>query len=96
LVGAFIDEQLIAVMGYRIQYDFVRGKYLYIDDLVTSESVRSTGVGAKMLAYAEVIAKESTCTVARLCAHVDNLAGKKFYYREKWESRAIVFIKKIN
>lgn len=95
LIGGYLEEKLVAVMGYRIQYDFVRGKYLYIDDLVTSESVRSMGLGAKMLAHAETIAKKQECSVLRLCAHVDNLSGQKFYDREKWDRRAIVFIKRI-
>lgn len=45
------NNQILAVMGYRFLIDFVRGKHLYIDDLVTTEKNRSQGLGAELLKY---------------------------------------------
>lgn len=51
-------KQVLAVMGYRVLHDYVHGKHLYIDDLVSTESQRSKGLGAKLLNHAEELAKE--------------------------------------
>ena len=46
-------------MGYRFLHDYVHGKHVYIDDLVTTAAIRSQGAGAKLLKYAEMIAESA-------------------------------------
>ncbi len=89
------DGHVVALMGYRFLYDYVHGKHVYIDDLVTTESVRSQGVGAQLLQYAESIAQKNNCKNLRLCTGIENELGKKFYERNGWNLRAVVFKKKI-
>jgi ribosomal protein S18 acetylase RimI-like enzyme len=96
LVGAVIQSSLVGVMGYRLQYDFVRKKFLYIDDLVTTVTMRSKGIGAQLLQYAEKVAKDKGCSVVRLSAHIDNKEGQKFYERESWYKRSIGYQKNLN
>jgi len=36
-------------MGYRLLHDFVHGRHLYIDDLVVTSRLRSSGLGAELL-----------------------------------------------
>lgn len=87
--------EILAVMGYRFLWDFVRGKHLYIDDLVTTEAARSQGMGAHMLRYAEEIAAQSECKSLRLCTGVENTLGIKFYERNGWMNRSLAFVKKL-
>ncbi|MBS1968821.1 MAG: GNAT family N-acetyltransferase [Bdellovibrionales bacterium] len=87
--------EIIAVMGYRILYDFVRGRHLYIDDLVSTEKMRSQGLGGEMLKQAEVIAKDLHCKSMRLCAVLENDLGIKFYEKHHWTKRAYAFTKKV-
>lgn len=89
------NRQILAVMGYRVLYDFVHGKHLYIDDLVSTEAHRSQGLGSKLLNYAENLAKELGCKGLRLCTGIENELGKKFYEREGWNLRAVVYKKKL-
>lgn len=95
LVGAYQDGRCVAAMGYRILYDFVHGKHLYVDDLVTTESCRSQGVGAQLLEHAHAIAKETGCKLLRLSTGVDNAGGKKFYERENWKLRSLTYKKPV-
>jgi ribosomal protein S18 acetylase RimI-like enzyme len=88
------DGQIVAIMGYRILYDYVHGKHCYIDDLVSSEQQRSKGFGAELLKFAEQFAKENQCTGLRLCTGTENERGKKFYEKNGWNLRAIVYKKK--
>lgn len=90
------QESLIGLLGARILYDYVHGRHLYIDDLVVHSNHRNQGVGKKLLEFAEMIAKSENCTGLRLCTGVDNQDGIRFYERENWKSRAIVFKKKFS
>ena len=93
-----IQEQgkILALMGYRILFDFVRGKYLYVDDLVSTESHRSQGLGAELLEQAEKIAKEQKCSGLRLCAILENEHAIRFYEKHGWTKRAYAFSKKFS
>lgn len=94
---AFFDEnhEMCALIGYRVMYDFVRGRHLYIDDLVTSSKKRSKGLGAYVLQYAENLAKDLNCTGGlRLCAGLENTRGIAFYEKNGWKQRALAFVKK--
>jgi GNAT superfamily N-acetyltransferase len=67
IVAVEVQGQIIAVMGFRFLSDFVRGKHVYIDDLVSSEKLRSQGLGAELLLFAEEVARTSGCKSLRLC-----------------------------
>lgn len=87
--------QIVALMGYRILYDFVRGRHLYIDDLVSTATLRSKGLGAELLKYAESISRDLGCKTMRLCAVLENEKGIRFYERNNWAKRAYAFSKKV-
>lgn len=95
IIAIEAENEILAVMGYRILHDYVHGKHLYIDDLVSTKSYRSEGLGAKLLVYAEELAKELGCKVLRLCTGIDNELGKKFYERNGWSLRAVAYKKKL-
>jgi len=86
---------IVGVMGLRILNDLVHGRHVYIDDLVSSEKFRSKGLGSLFLVHAESYARENDCTNLRLCTGIDNENGKRFYERNNWSIRAVVFKKKI-
>lgn len=95
-IVAIEDEgKIVALMGYRFLYDYVRGRHVYIDDLVTSHNFRSSGLGAELLKFAESIASESGCKSLRLCTGVENERGVKFYENNGWIKRAFAFSKKL-
>jgi GNAT superfamily N-acetyltransferase len=88
------DVQIVALMGYRILWDFVRGKHLYVDDLITTESVRSRGLGAELLSIAEQEAKRHGCASLRLCTGIENEGGVRFYERNGWRKRSFAYVKR--
>lgn len=90
----FDNGQCLGLMGLRYLYDYVHQFHLYIDDLVVIPQQQSRGIGAKLLKFAENLAQEKKCTGLRLCTGVENERGKRFYERESWVSRAVVFKKR--
>lgn len=95
LVAIEESGKVLAVMGYRFLSDFVRGKHVYIDDLVSTGAARSKGLGLKLLKFAEGIAKESGCKFLRLCAALENERGIQFYEKNGWTKRAYAFSKTV-
>lgn len=91
LLAAFEDSGCVGLMGYRILTDFVHGRHLYIDDLVTKEGHRSRGLGARLLQEAKHIAAQNGCEKLRLCTGAQNERGKAFYERNGWALRAVVY-----
>ncbi len=96
IVALECHGKVLAVMGYRILYDFVHGKHIYIDDLVSIPEERSKGFGRRLLEYAEKLAIDLECNGLRLCAGIDNELGKKFYEKNNWKLRAVVYKKKLS
>lgn len=95
LVAQFEGDRAIGVMGYRVLYDYVHGKHVYIDDLIISADARSKGLGKTFLQYAEQVAVKEGCAGLRLCTGTENEAGIRFYQREGWTLRAHAFKKKV-
>jgi GNAT superfamily N-acetyltransferase len=93
--GYYENGRCSGLMGLRFLYDYVHKFHLYVDDLVVTEEKRSAGIGAKLLKFAEDLAREKKCTGLRLCTGAENDQGKKFYEREGWNLRAVVYKKKI-
>lgn len=94
IVAVEIDGEIMAVMGYRFLTDYVRGKHVYVDDLVSTEKARSQGLGAELLEYAEKIARDLPCASLRLCTGLENERGVQFYQKNGWTQRAYAFTKK--
>ncbi len=95
LVAAETNGEIAAVMGYRILWDLVRGKHVYVDDLVSTATKRSQGLGEELLDYAEEVAKAEGCSTLRLCAFIENERAIKFYERLGWTKRSYAFTKKL-
>ncbi len=81
-IGAFAGSRCLAVAGWRIHALTLCGRQLYVDDLVTDESARSGGVGARMLARLVELARENGCARLELDSNVTRHGAHRFYLRE--------------
>lgn len=80
----FIEEKgtVVAVAGYRIYSNLFMGKNLYIDDLVTSEKVRSQGYGEKIVKWLRNEARKENCNFYHLDSGTHRGEAHKFYFRQ--------------
>ncbi len=69
------------------------GLYMYIDDLVTDETHRSSGVGAALLRRCEEIARELGCVELLLDSGTQRADAHRFYFRERYAVHAFNFSK---
>lgn len=95
LAGVFDGNQLRCVAGYRIMTMMVRGKSLYVDDLVTSEDGRSRGYGRILLEWLQREAERLKCTELHLDSGVQRFAAHKFYFARQMHISAYHFSLKL-
>jgi GNAT superfamily N-acetyltransferase len=91
LLAAWQGAELVGLAGYRLQENLIHGRFLYIDDLVTAASVRSTGVGAALVDAVREIAHRHDCKQLILDTALANARGQRFYFRQGLLSRALHF-----
>ena len=84
---AFIreDGRVVAVAGYRVSTNLFYGKHLYVDDLVTTDSLRSKGHGRVLLAWLRALAVAKGCDAFHLDSGVQRKRAHEFYLREGME-----------
>jgi len=77
--------EVVCAAGFVIGLKLAWGKHLYVDDLVTSESHRSQGAGAKMIAWLKAYARQMGCDQIHLDSGVQRFGAHRFYLREGFD-----------
>jgi GNAT superfamily N-acetyltransferase len=85
VVGLYVDGECRAVAGYRILVNFVHGRILYVDDLVTASAWRSKGYGKALNDYLTDVARSNDCDAVTLDSGVGRAGAHKFYFREGYD-----------
>ncbi len=80
VAGVFDGGALRAVAGYRVLTMLVRGRSLYVDDLVTSAEMRGKGYGKLLLDWLMREARRQRCNEFHLDSGVQRFAAHAFYF----------------
>lgn len=91
ILAAWHDDQVTGLAGFRLQENLMYGKFLYVDDLVTTARARGEGTGAKLIAATRQEAKDLGCAWFVLDTAAENALGQRFYYRQGLLGRGIHF-----
>lgn len=89
------ETQVKAVSGIRIGQWLARGKYLEIEDLVTTADSRSKNYGGQLFDWIEDYAKRENCREIKLVSHVTRFGAHKFYLNKKMIIDAHFFSKEL-
>ena len=73
------DNEVKAVVGFRIAGWLAGGKYLEIEDLVAKDGERSNGYGGKLFDWIVGYAKENNCDQVKLVSNVIRFDAHRFY-----------------
>ncbi|WP_406860987.1 GNAT family N-acetyltransferase [Streptomyces sp. HUAS MG47] len=68
-----------------------RGRMLCVDDLVTAENARSSGVGARLLGHLADRARRAGCTAVELDTGTANHGAQRFYHARRLRITALHF-----
>lgn len=79
-LAALADDGVVrCVAGYRFIENLYSGRVLYVDDLVTDDTVRSKGYGKAMLDWLLDQAKAEHCDTFELDSGVQRFDAHRFY-----------------
>ena len=74
-------DDVVAVAGYRLAHNLAWGKFLYVDDLVTDASRRSSSYGGGLLEWLVQTANAAGCDELHLDSGVQRFGAHRFYLR---------------
>jgi GNAT superfamily N-acetyltransferase len=92
---ALEGDRIAGVAVYRMYENTFSGRQLYVDDLVTDERHRSTGVGRALLGYLEQKARVAKFDNLSLDSGTQRAQAHKFYFREGMVVTSFHFAKKL-
>jgi GNAT superfamily N-acetyltransferase len=95
LLAAWRSNIVVALAGYRVQENLIHGRFLYVDDLVTTARERGAGHGARLLNAAAEEGRRLGCVRLVLDTALDNVLAHRFYYRQGMLARAVRFSRPI-
>jgi GNAT superfamily N-acetyltransferase len=90
---ALKDGRVAGVAVWRLLLKTVCGLELYVDDLVTDEVHRSSGIGAALLRALEAEARRSGCSMLALDSGTQRHRAHRFYFREDLAATSFHFVK---
>src|SRR5690606_37699362 len=61
LLAARAGDEVVGLAGCRLQENLLYGRFLYVDDLVTREELRSQGIGERLLNEVRAQARRLGC-----------------------------------
>lgn len=79
------DGEVKALGGFRIFEMLARGRFMYVDDLVTNAADRSKGYGDAMLDWLADYAKTQACEYLNLDSGVHRFGAHRFYLRKRMD-----------
>jgi GNAT superfamily N-acetyltransferase len=82
LFVAMAGDEVVGLAVYRVTEDTNNGRKFYVDDLVTDEKRRSTGIGHALMHALESEARRLGCDAFALDSGTQRAAAHKFYFRE--------------
>ncbi len=95
LLAAWRDGKPVGLAGYRVEENLIHGRFIYVDDLVTAESERRAGIGARLLDAVAAEGRKLGCGRLVLDTALDNVLAHRFYYRQGMLARALRFSREI-
>lgn len=95
LLAAWQDGAPAALAGYRFAENLVYGRFVYVDDLVTTEGARGSGLGGRLLDAVADEARGQGIERLVLDTALDNVLAHRFYYRQGLLARALRFSRPI-
>ncbi|MEU3355987.1 GNAT family N-acetyltransferase [Streptomyces sp. NPDC037389] len=90
------DGRCVGAAGWRLVVNTSTVRSLYVDDLVTADDVRSTGVGHRLLAHLEEYARAAGCRLLTLDSGTHRTDAHRFYHRERMAVTAFHFQKPLD
>lgn len=96
MIGAFIEDKLVAVASYWILTRFYCGRYIQIGNMVVDHNHRSFGIGSLLLQYVEKVGRKKKCQKFILDSYTENKKSHPLYFREGFFIEGLHYMKNLD
>jgi len=93
ILAAFFEGKLVGLSGFWIARMLYCGRYLQASNLAVNKNYRNQGIGKKLLARLEQIAKEQNCQKFMLDSYTENKKSHSLYFESGFYIRGFHFMK---
>jgi len=87
--------EVVALAGFRVLENLAWGRFLYVDDLVTSEARRSQGHGEALFDWLVARARAEGCAQLHLDSGVHRFGAHRFYLARRMDITSHHFAMKL-
>ena len=91
ILAAWQGSAVVGLAGYRILENLINGVFIYVDDLVVTSTIRSQGLGARLLDGVSDECRRRGIKVMTLDTAIGNSLGQRFYFRYGMLARGLHF-----
>jgi GNAT superfamily N-acetyltransferase len=92
LLGAYMDERIVGLIGYRATENLIYGRFVYVDDLVIDAAERQQGLGAFLITAVRNEAARLGCQHLVLDTGLHMALAQRFYFRQGLLARGMHFV----
>src|SRR5471030_1518176 len=92
LLGAYMDERIVGLIGYRATENLIYGRFVYVDDLVIDAGERQQGLGAFLITAVRNEATRLGCQHLVLDTGLHMALAQRFYFRQGLLARGMHFV----
>lgn len=85
MLAASVEDEVVAVAGFRILDNLAWGRFLYVDDLVTDEAHRSCGYGSLLLEWLLAYCQQEEIAELHLDSGVQRHEAHRFYLEHRMD-----------
>ena len=94
-IGAFIDGDMKGFVGAWIATRIWSGRYLEVDNFVVHPDQRGAGIGTRLMAHLEDLARANDCEIVALDTYVTLHDAHRLYHRLGYSVLGYHFVKKL-
>ncbi|WP_448191466.1 GNAT family N-acetyltransferase [Azospirillum sp. sgz301742] len=87
-----IDGEVAGCGGFRVHETLSRGRYMYVEDLVTSAKHRSYGLGDRLFDWLAAEAGARGCAQMEIICGVQRGDAHRFYHRKRMTIKAFQLV----
>ena len=87
-----LDGDVAGCGGFRVHETLSRGRYMYVEDLVTSARHRSHGLGDKLYDWLAEQARQLDCAQMEIISGVQRVEAHRFYHRKRMTIKAFQLV----
>lgn len=85
LIGVWVEDELVGVIGFTEGMKLSWGKYILLDDFCVAHKWEYTGVAEKLIAWLQHYGEQTGCRQLHMNCDVQNFAAHKFLLQEGFQ-----------